>query len=66
MSVRVSVLVRWRSMTKENEELFQEIIEVLAKHFGATCTFSQVSDKYNESKKITLEYGHSKKNLTEA
>ncbi len=55
-----------RHMTKENKELFEEIIEVLAKHFGATCTFSQVSDKYNESKKITLEYGHSKKNLTEA
>ena len=61
MSVRVSVLVRWRSMTKENEELFEEIIEVLSKHFGATCTFSQVLDKYNESKKITLEYGHKKK-----
>ena len=48
-------------MTKENEELFEEIIEVLSKHFGATCTFSQVLDKYNESKKITLEYGHKKK-----
>jgi len=47
-------------MTKENEELFREIIEVLAGHFGATCTFSQVVDKYNEHRMITLEYGHKK------
>ena len=53
-------------MTKGNEELFQEIVKVLADHFGADCTFSQVVDKYNEHKKITLEYGHTKKNLTEA
>ena len=60
MSVRVSVLVRWRSMTEENEKLFEEIMEVLAGHFGATCTFSQVVDKYNEHRKIVLEYGHRK------
>ena len=47
-------------MTKENEQLFEEIIEVLAKHFGATCTFSQVVDKYNANRKITLEYNYKK------
>lgn len=47
-------------MTEENEKLFEEIMEVLAGHFGATCTFSQVVDKYNEHRKIILEYGHRK------
>jgi len=53
-------------MTEENTKLFEEIIQVLANHFGADCTFSYVTDKYNESKKITLDYGHHKKDLTEA
>lgn len=48
-------------MTDENTKLFEEIIEALAKHFDVKCTFSWVTDKYNEHRKITLEYGHKKK-----
>lgn len=48
-------------MTEENTNLFEEIIKVLAEHFGVKCTFSYVTDKYNEHRKITLEYGHRKK-----
>ena len=48
-------------MTEDNQKLFEEIIQVLANHFGADCTFSYVTDKYNESRKITLEYNYKKK-----
>ena len=48
-------------MTDQNTKLFEEIIEALAKHFGADCTFSCVTDKYNENRKITLEYNYKKK-----
>lgn len=48
-------------MNEQHQKILEEITKTIAEQFGAKYSLYYCSDKYNESKKIVIEYGNKKK-----